>query len=122
MRRGEPFASSTAKAWVSFAKLASTLASLPALDRYVRMFRVLAAIAAGLVSFAHGGPAQEPVHRIAMLAGVPYPEVEQAFRDEFRAMRYDMGLQIEVRYTQGQFDRLPTLVAELVALRPEIIV
>src|SRR5262249_45176746 len=124
MRRGEPFASLEAKAWVRFAKLASTLANLFALDRYVRTFRVLAAIAAGLVSFAHEAPAQEPVHRIAMLTGVPYPEVEQAFRDELRARGYNMGrnLQIEVRYTQGQFDRLPTLVCELVALRPEIIV
>ena len=50
--------------------------------------------------------------------------MEQAFRDALRARGYDVGrnLQIEYRYTQGQFDRIPALVAELVALHPDIIV
>ena len=40
------------------------------------------------------------------------------------ARGYEVGrnLQIEVRYTQGQVDRIPSLMAELVALHPDIIV
>ena len=39
------------------------------------------------------------------------------------ARGHDVGrnLQIEYRYTQGQLDRIPALVAELVALHPDII-
>jgi putative ABC transport system substrate-binding protein len=88
-----------------------------------RAFRVLAALAIGLASFAHEGATQEPVRRIAVLAGVPVPEVDQMFRDELHARGHDEGrnLQIISRYTQGQLDRIPALVAELVALHPDVL-
>jgi len=124
MRRGELIAGMAAIASASLAKLAPSHSNLSGLDRCTRAFRVLLAFAVGLVSFVREAPTQQPVHRIAVLAGVPVPEVEQAFRDAFRTRGYDEGrnLQIELRYTQGEFDRLPALVAELVALRPDIIV
>src|SRR5215813_14117601 len=89
-----------------------------------RAFRVLTLVGAGLASFAHEAATQEPIHRIAIVEAVPVPELEQVLRDEFHARGHDVGrnLQIEWRYTQGQYDRLPELVAELVALRPDIII
>ena len=124
MRHGELIASLAATTSVSIAKLARAHSNLSALDRCTRAFRVLAAIAVSLVSFAHEAATQEPVHRIGIIQGEPVPELEQAFRDALRARGYDVGrnLQIEFRYTQGQFDRMPALVAELVALHPDIIV
>ena len=120
MRREELIASLAA----SLAKLARAHSNLLALDRCTRAFRVLAAIAVSLVSFAHEAATQEPVHRIGILQGGPAPEAQKAFRDELRARGYDEGrnLQIETRYYQGQSDRIPALVAELVALHPDIIV
>ena len=124
MRRGELIASLAAKASASPASMAPAHSNLSALDGCMRTFRVLAAIAVGLISFAYEASAQEQVRRIAILAGVPVPEVDRAFRDELRARGYDVGrnLQIEYRYFQAQFDRIPALVAELVALHPDIIV
>jgi putative tryptophan/tyrosine transport system substrate-binding protein len=124
MRQGELNASLAATAVASIDKLAPTQFNVSALARRMRAFGALAVIAVGLVSFAHEAPAQEPVHRIGVLFNVQVPEIEQALRDGLRARGYDVGrnLQIEIRYTQGQFDRIPALVAELVALRPEIIV
>ena len=124
MRRGELIASLAAMASASLAKLAPSHSTLSALDRCMRTCRMHVAIAIGLVSFAHVAATQEPVHRIAVLAGVQVPELEQAFRDELRARGYDVGrnLQIEYRYYQGQVDRISALVAELVALHPDIMV
>jgi hypothetical protein len=122
MRNGELIANSAASTWVSIARLSPIHPSLSALGRCMRVFRVLAVIAIGLASFAHEAAAQEPVHRIAILASVPVPELDQVFRDALRARGYDVGrnLQIEYRYFQVQFDRVPALVAELVALHPDI--
>lgn len=124
MRREEPIASLTATAPGGPAKLAPPHFNQSALDRYTRAFLVLAVVAFSLVSVAYEAAAQKPVHRIAVLAGLPAPELDQAFRDALHAKGYDGGrnLQIEYRFTQGQADRLPALVAELVALRPDIIV
>ena len=85
---------------------------------------MLAVVAISLVPFAHKAEAQQPVPRIAIIEGIPSPEQEQVLRDEFRAGGYDVGrnLQVEYRYTYAQFDRLPALMAELVSLRPDIIV
>ena len=109
MRNGEFIANLAASTWVSFARLASTHPSLSAFGGCMRTFRVLVVLAIGLVSFAHEAATQEPVHRIGIIQGVPVPEAEQVFRDELRARGYDVGrnLQIEVRYTQGQSDRIP---------------
>ena len=124
MRRGELIASLAAMASASLAKLAPSHSSLSALDRCTRTCRVLAAVAVSLVSFAHVAATQDPVRRIGIIHGVPTPEAQQAFRDELHARGYDVGrnLQIEYRYTQAQVDRIPALVAEVVALRPDIIV
>jgi putative ABC transport system substrate-binding protein len=124
MRRGELIASLAAMASASLAKLAPSHSSLSALDRCTRTCRVLAAVAVSLVSFAHVAATQDPVRRIGIIQGVPTPEAQQAFRDELHARGYDVGrnLQIEYRYTQAQVDRIPALVAEVVALRPDIIV
>ena len=131
MRRGELIASLAATAPACLAKLARAHSNLSALDRCTRAFRVLAVVAVSLVSFAHEAATQEPVHRIGIIVdGVQSPEtrdvreIREAFRDGLRARGYEVGrnLQIEVRYNQGQLDRIPALVAELVALRPEIIV
>lgn len=120
MRREELMASLAA----SLAKLTRAHSKLLALDRCDRAFRVVALIAISLVSFAYGAAAQEPVRRIAIISGSPVPEARQAFRDELRARGYDVGrnLQIEDRFYQGQSDRIPALVDELVALHPDIIV
>ena len=124
MRRGKLIASLAAMASASLAKLASSHSNLSALDRCTRAFRVLAVIAVSLVAFAQEAVTQEPVHRIGIIGGVPSPEAQQEFRDELSARGYDVGrnLQIEVRYYQGQVDRIPALVEELVALHPDIIV
>jgi putative ABC transport system substrate-binding protein len=124
MRFAKLIASLAATASVSLAKMAPAHSNLAALDRCTRTFRVLAIIAVGLASFAHEAATQQPVRRIAIIEGVPNPQMEQVMRDEFRAGGYEVGrnLQIEWRYTYAQFDRLPALMAELVALRPEIIV
>jgi len=120
MRRGELIARSAATTQTGLAELARAQSRLSALDRCLRL---LAVIAVGLTSFAQEAATQEQVHRVGMLLGSPVPEVEQMFRDELRARGYDEGrnLQIITRYTQGQSDRIPVLVAELVALHPDII-
>jgi putative ABC transport system substrate-binding protein len=89
-----------------------------------RAFRIFVCFAVGLVSFAHEAATQEPVRRIGIISGSPVPEGRQALRDELRARGYDEGrnLKIEERYYQGQSGRIPALVAELVALHPDIMV
>jgi putative ABC transport system substrate-binding protein len=124
MRSGELIASLAATAQAGLAELVRAHSMLSALDKCVRAFRVLAVVGVGLTSFAHQAATQEPVRRIGIIQGIPVPEAQKAFRDELRARGYDEGrnLQIETRYTQGRPDRIPELVAELVALHPEIIV
>jgi putative ABC transport system substrate-binding protein len=124
MRRGELIASLAATAHAGLAELVRAHSKLSALDKCMRAFRVLAVVAVGLTSFAHQVATQEPVYRVGIIQGLPVPEAQKAFRDELRAGGYDEGrnLQIETRYIQGRPDRIPELVAELVALHPEIIV
>jgi ABC-type uncharacterized transport system substrate-binding protein len=72
--------------------------------------------------------AQQPtlVHRIGRLTGgsrSPDPNLE-VFRQELRALGYVEGdnLVLELRYAEGQDERLPALAAELVRLPVEVIV
>ena len=90
----------------------------------MRGHRQLALIAAIFLFFAHSAWAEEPVHRVGYLAGIRLPEAENAFIDRLRERGYAAGrnLQLDVRYTQGETERIPALINELVALRPEIIV
>ena len=86
--------------------------------------RRLTLIVAGLIVGAVSAQAQETVHRIGFFANAEYPELEHAFLDGLRDAGYLAGrnLQIEFRYTQGEPERIPPLLTELVALHPEIIV
>src|SRR5258708_7831120 len=90
----------------------------------MRRHRALAVIAASLILFASQAWGQQPVHRIGVLANNENPEVMQAWLEGLRERGYAVGrnLQIEYRYSQAQTERIPALVAELVALGPEVIV
>jgi ABC-type uncharacterized transport system substrate-binding protein len=86
--------------------------------------RALAVIAASLMLFASHAGGQEPVHRVGVLANIENPEPIQAFLEGLRELGHVVGrnLQIEFRYWQAQTERIPALVAELVAFDPEVIV
>src|SRR4029450_7383161 len=75
--------------------------------------------AAGLVA------AQTPakVFRVGFLTATSIPFREEAFRQEMRRLGYTEGrnLTIEYRSAEGQFERLPALAAELVALKVDVI-
>ena len=57
-------------------------------------------------------------------SGVPRCELTQAFLEGLREGGYVVGqdLQIEFRYFQGRYDKMPALLAELVASGPEVLV
>ncbi len=67
-----------------------------------------------------------PVRRIGFLGMDSAMQATRlvAFRDEMRRQGFVEGenLVVEVRWAQGQFDRLPALADELVAQKPEVIV
>lgn len=69
--------------------------------------------------------AQTParVYRVGFLTAGSLPSREEAFRQEMRRLGYTEGrnLAIEYRSADGQFDRLPTLAAELVGLNVDVI-
>jgi putative tryptophan/tyrosine transport system substrate-binding protein len=90
----------------------------------MRRHRVLAVIAASLTLFASQAGGQQRVHRVGVLAAGETPENAQALLGGLRERGYVMGgnLQVEYRYSQGQAERIPALVAELVAFGPEVIV
>jgi putative tryptophan/tyrosine transport system substrate-binding protein len=83
-----------------------------------------------LVGLALGGAAelvaaQTParVYRVGFLTATSLPFRDEAFRQEMRRLGYTEGrnLTIEYRSAEGQFDRLPALAAELVALKVDVI-
>ena len=86
--------------------------------------RSLALILAALVLFAPQAWGQQPVHRVAVLLNTENPEANQAWLEGLRERGYVVGgnLQIEYRYSRAQPEHIPALVAELVALGPEVIV
>ena len=90
----------------------------------MRRLSGLAAVAASLMLFAFQAYGQQALHRVAVLASTEVPELTQAFLEEFREHGYVVGhnLQIDFRYFKGQYEQVPALLAELVALRPEVIV
>jgi putative ABC transport system substrate-binding protein len=63
--------------------------------------------------------------RIGFLSGTSAPAIEpslKAFRQGLRAFGYrDEEIEIEARYADGNFERLPDLAAELVRLAPDVI-
>ena len=64
--------------------------------------------------------------RIAVLSPLSRSAVEPflgTFRQELQPLGYgDENIEIEIRYADGQVERLPSLAAELVRLAPEVIV
>jgi putative tryptophan/tyrosine transport system substrate-binding protein len=85
---------------------------------------VLAVTAAGLVLLASVAGADEPVHRIGVLGNVENPETMRIWLAGLREHGWVDGvnLQIEYRRYRGRTEVIPTLAAELVAFRPEVIV
>src|SRR5262245_54582435 len=86
------------------------------------------ALCAMLLALCASAEAQQPkkVPRIGFLSVTssgPDPRL-QAFRQGLREMGYVEGrnIAVESRYAEGQEDRLPTLAAELVGLKADIIV
>ena len=90
----------------------------------MRWHRALAMIAASLMLFASQSGGQQPVHRIGVPMATETPENAQALLEGLRERGYVVGrnLQIDYRYSQGRTEQIPALVAELVALGPEVIV
>jgi putative ABC transport system substrate-binding protein len=88
--------------------------------------RFLLTSLAGAFGAPLGGEAQEAanVARIGMLADATSPHLREAFLQGLRDLGYVEGrnLVIEYRDAAGKPERLPTLAAELVALKVEVIV
>ena len=90
----------------------------------MRRHRALAVIAASLILFGSQAGGQQPVYRIGVLETMEVPENKAALLEGLRERGYVVGrnLQIDYRYSQGRTEQIPALVAELVALGPEVIV
>jgi putative ABC transport system substrate-binding protein len=86
--------------------------------------RVLAIIAASLILFASQAHGQQSVHRVGVLASTEIPENVEAWVQGLHERGYAVGqnLQIEYRYFRGRYEQVATLLAELVAFGPEVIV
>jgi ABC-type uncharacterized transport system substrate-binding protein len=86
--------------------------------------RTFAVIAASLILFASQAWGQQQVHRIGYFGSTPLPEIRQAWLQGLHEHGYVEGqnLQIEYRYSQGQSEKVPALIAELIASNPEVIV
>jgi putative ABC transport system substrate-binding protein len=89
----------------------------------MRRHREFAAIVAVLLLFASQAGGQQTVHRIGYLGGIRDPELTQAWLEGLRARGYVEGqnVQIEYRWYRG-YEQIPALLAELVALGPEVLV
>jgi putative ABC transport system substrate-binding protein len=88
----------------------------------------LAAVIGGLLLTPRDAAAQQAgkVYRIGFLWDTPavWPNALEAFRQGLRELGWIEGqnIVIEYRWTEGRFDRLPTLVEELVRLKVDLIV
>src|SRR5438132_9812375 len=83
-----------------------------------------------LLSLSFSAAAQQPkkIPRIGYVSGSgdannPGPNVE-AFRQGLRDLGYTEGknIVVEYRYIEGKLDRIPSLVAELVQLKVDVLV
>jgi putative ABC transport system substrate-binding protein len=85
---------------------------------------MLGATAAGLLLFASQAQGQQPVHRVGVLRNMDDPAITQAWLEGLCERGYDVGrnLQVEYRFWRARTEQIPALVAELVAVRPEVIV
>ena len=102
-----------------------------ALSKHVRLKRVslIAALAAGCLAAPFAAGAQQQAGkllRVGVLMNLYPPDADppQALRQGLRDLGYVEGqnLVIDWRYQLGRGDRLPTLAAELVRLKPDVIV
>ncbi len=90
--------------------------------------RIFAVVFIALTSFSSLVDAQSPaktMYRVGILPGVSGPSPYlAAFVDGMRERGYQEGRDyvIESRYADGKLDRLPALVAELAALKVDVIV
>lgn len=79
-----------------------------------------------LIAVSGGALAADPVRRIALVTfgTTSHQELTNAFRDGLARLGYLEGqnLAIEQRTAEGQDDRLPGIVEEVLATRPEVIV
>ena len=88
----------------------------------------IAGMSGGLLAAPLAAEAQQAgkVHRIGFLFwGAPGPSAElDAFRQGLRELGYIEGqnVAIEVRFASGRVERLPELAAELVRLKPDVMV
>ena len=85
------------------------------------------ALSAVLIAFSSSAEAQQPtkIPRIGFLWGTgPESPNLEAFRQGLRDLGYIEGknILVEYRYLEGQLDRIPSLVAELVKLKADILV
>ncbi|MEK6602262.1 MAG: ABC transporter substrate-binding protein, partial [Candidatus Binatota bacterium] len=87
-------------------------------------------VATAILVSAHLAEAQQPgkIPRIGYLVPTGDPStpgpLAEAFRQGLRDLGYVEGknILIEYRYAQGKLDRMPGLVAELVQLKPDVLV
>src|SRR5713226_5891590 len=98
-------------------------------DKFISRKIFCFALSVLLLALCVSAEAQQPkkVPRIGFIALVP-PTVGSANRDAFQQGLHELGyvegenIVIERRYTEGKFDRVPDLVADLVRLKVDIIV
>ncbi len=88
----------------------------------MRRRHLLSVLAASAILVASQAVGQEPVRRVGVLRGNDAPG--KAWLEGLQERGYVVGrnLHIEYRHTEGRAERIPALAAELVALRPDVIV
>src|SRR5689334_5027952 len=90
----------------------------------MRRWRLISALAASAILLTSDAVGQEVVRRVGVLAGAVPPESQKVWLEGLRERGYVVGrnLHIEYRFTEGRAERIPALAAELIALRPDVIV
>jgi putative ABC transport system substrate-binding protein len=93
----------------------------------MRRRELIASIASATFAWpfsAFGQQSASKIWRVAFLHPETLSAAFDAFRTEMRELGYIEGknLIIDTRYAEGKFDRLPSLMSELLALRPDVIV
>src|SRR5262249_34806832 len=86
--------------------------------------REFIAVTAALLASAWHSRAQGMPRRIGYLAGFDYSPILEAWRGGLRKNGWIQGknLIIEYRYFEGHAERIPVLAAELVALKPDLLI
>jgi len=64
------------------------------------------------------------IRRVAVLGNAPSPHLDEAFRRRLLELGWIEGhnVTLEYRYSEGRSERLPVLAADLVSLKPDLIV